>query len=237
MRTLLFRDLGTVEYPGALALQEALLARRQTGELSDVLLVLEHSHVFTLGRGGNDRYLIDPGEIPVYHTSRGGDITYHGPGQIVFYPIVDLRSRQRREVHRYLQGLEAVTVGALSRFGISAQRLPPWTGVWIEKRKIASMGIAVRKGVSWHGIALNVSTNLDYFARIIPCGLSWAQMTSMEKELGRKVSLDDVKEEWVRLFIAQFGYERREKLCPEDILIGLKSERQAAPTTSGLSGF
>ena len=237
MRTLLFRDLGTIDYLSALALQEKLLACRQAGVLGDVLLMLEHAHVFTSGRGGKEQHLLSPGAIPCYRTSRGGDMTYHGPGQIVVYPVIDLRSRLRKSVHAYLRGLEEITMTTLQRFGISARRMPPWSGLWIENRKIASVGIAVRRQVSCHGLALNVSTDLSYFNRIVPCGLTWAQMTSMEKELGKHVSLREVKNAWVHDFVAQFGYEQLEELCPADIQIGLKSQLPAVPTISVSNGF
>ena len=237
MRTLLFRDLGTIDYLSALALQEKLLERRQAGELGDVLLMLEHPHVFTSGRGGKEQHLLSPGAIPCYRTSRGGDMTYHGPGQIVVYPVIDLRSRLRKAVHVYLRGLEEVTITTLQHFGISARRTPPWSGIWIENRKIASVGIAVRRQVSYHGLALNVSTNLSYFNRIVPCGLAWAQMTSMEKELGKQVSLREVKDAWVHNFVTRFGYQKLEGLCPEDIQIGSKSNPPAVPTISASSGF
>jgi lipoate-protein ligase B len=237
MRTLLFKDLGTIDYLSALALQEKLLERRQAGELTDILLVLEHPHVFTLGRAGKEQHLLNPGAIPFYRTSRGGDMTYHGPGQIIVYPIIDLRSRLRKAVHGYLRRLEQVTMRTLQRFGIPARRMPPWSGIWIEKRKIASIGIAVRRRVSYHGLALNVSTNLSYFSRIVPCGLAWAQTTSMEKELGEQISLGEVKEEWVRNFVTQFGYQKLEELCPEDIQIGSKSKLPVVPTISASSGF
>ena len=237
MRTLLFKDLGRTEYPKALALQERLVAQKHEHKLPDILLLVEHPHVFTLGRGGKEKHLLHGGEIPFYRTSRGGDITYHGPGQMVAYPVLDLRSTLRRDVHVFLRRLERTIILTLKAFDISARRNPPWTGVWIGERKIASIGIAVRRGVSYHGLALNVTPDLSYFKRIIPCGLPWAEITSMERELGRGISLAWVKEEFIDHFVRQFGYKELKELCPEDIQIVSKSGPQVVPTTSASSGF
>jgi lipoate-protein ligase B len=237
MRTLLFKDLGTVDYQSALALQEKLVERRQAGQVADLLLLLEHSHVFTLGRAGKEQHLLHQGSVPFVRTTRGGDITYHGPGQMVAYPIMDLRSTLRRAVHAYLQQLEEVTVTTLEKFAIRAHRSPPWTGIWIGNRKIASIGITVRKGVTFHGLALNVSPELDYFKRIIPCGLSWAEVTSMEKELGKIIPLSDVKDEWTRNFVDRLGYTELKTLCPEDIQIGSRSNSPAVPITFASNAF
>ncbi|HWP60041.1 MAG TPA: lipoyl(octanoyl) transferase LipB [Candidatus Acidoferrales bacterium] len=233
MRALLLHDLGVADYGHVLELQERLVEMRQRGDVSDLVLLVEHPHVFTIGRGGNERHLLDQGDIPLFRVTRGGDITYHGPGQMVAYPIIDLRSHLRKAVHRYLRELEESTIATLSDFGMSARRMPPWTGLWIENRKIASIGIRVRKGVTFHGLALNVSTDLAYFERIVPCGLSWAEMTSMEKELGRRVPFSDVKERWARAFAERLGYSELKPLCQEGIPIGLKSDSRVAPTTSG----
>ena len=124
-----------------------------------------------------------PATVPVHRTSRGGDVTYHGPGQLVVYPIVDLRSRLRKDVHRYLHNLEQTTIQTLAEFDLQAGRKPPFTGIWIGNRKIAAIGVAVRRGITLHGLALNVNTDLSFFQRIIPCGLAWAEVTSMEREL------------------------------------------------------
>jgi lipoate-protein ligase B len=197
-----------------------------------MLLLVEHPHVFTIGRGGKQEHLLHRGNIPFHRTSRGGDITYHGPGQIVVYPLIDLRSRLRRDVHVYLRRLEQTAITALKTFGIYATTNPPWTGVWIGHKKIASIGVAVRRGITYHGLALNVSTDLAYFDRIIPCGLPWAEVTSMERELGREIPLAQAKEELTRNFVARFGYRELQELCLEDIPTGSKLEPRAVPTTS-----
>jgi lipoate-protein ligase B len=206
MSTLIFKDLGEVDYRAALALQESLVERKRKEDLPDVLLFVEHRHVLTIGRGGKESNIVDPGEVPVYRTSRGGDATYHGPGQMVVYPILDLKSRLRRDVHRYLRYLEKATIRTLKSFGLEAERNPPWTGIWIGKKKIASIGVAVRRSITYHGLALNVNTDLSYFDRIIPCGLPWAEVTSMARELGAEQDMKSVKERFATNFAVRFGY-------------------------------
>jgi lipoate-protein ligase B len=237
MSTLVFKDLGAIDYRAALSLQESLVERRRIQDLPDIVLFVEHPHVITIGHAGKESNIVNPGEVPVYRTSRGGDATYHGPGQMVVYPILDLKSRLRRDVHRYLRYLEKATIRTLKGFGLEAERNPPWTGIWIGKKKIASIGVAVRRGITYHGLALNVNTDLSYFDRIIPCGLPWAEVTSMEKERAKVLPMERVKETFLGHFVRQFGYEDTKELCHEDTLIGLRSEPQAAPTTSGSSGF
>ncbi|MFQ5540587.1 MAG: lipoyl(octanoyl) transferase LipB [Candidatus Binatia bacterium] len=228
MPTLLYKDLGRLEYLTALSLQQRLLEEKQAGTYMDMLLLVEHPHVFTSGRAGKEKNMLDRGDVPFHIISRGGDITYHGPGQMVAYPLLDLRSTLRRDVHVYLRNLERVLIQTVKLFGISAKSVPPWTGVWIENRKIASIGIAVKKGITYHGMALNVSPDLSYFNRIIPCGLPWALVTSMERELGREIDPRQVKEAFIDCFAKRFQYTELEELCLEDIPTGLKLEPQAA---------
>ena len=237
MNTLLYKDLGQMDYLTALSLQERLVEIKQKGKLPDILLLVEHPHVFTIGRSGRESNLLCPGEVPVYRTGRGGDATYHGPGQMVVYPLLDLRSTLRRDVHRYLRHIEMIAIRTLDGFGLRGERNPPWTGVWIGKRKIASIGVAVRRGISCHGLALNVNTDLTYFDRIIPCGLTWAKITSVQKELGREFPMERVKEEFLHHFVQKFRYAGLKELCHEDIQIGSRSEPRAVPTTSASSGF
>lgn len=232
MRTLLFKDLGEMDYLTALSLQERLVGIKQREELPDVVLLVEHPHVFTTGRSGKESNILTPGEVPVCRTSRGGDATYHGPGQMVVYPLLDLRSTLRKDVHRYLRTIEMVTIRTLEGYCLKAERDPPWTGVWIENRKIASIGVAVRQGITYHGLALNVSTDLTYFRRIIPCGLTWAEITSIQRELGREVPLEQVKGEFLHHFVKRFCYTELKELCHEDIQIGSRSKPRAVPTTS-----
>ncbi len=237
MSTLVFKDLGAMDYSASLSLQEGLIESKRQENFPDILLFVEHPHVITIGRGGNELNVLQPGAVPVFRTSRGGDVTYHGPGQMVVYPIVDLRSKLRKDVHRYLRYLEMATIRTLESFGIGAERNPPWTGIWIGRKKIASIGVAVRRGITYHGLALNVTTDLSYFGRIIPCGLEWAEMTSMQRELSRDLPMNRVKETFLRHFVRQFGYADSKELCQGDIQIGLRSELREVPTTSGSSGF
>lgn len=236
MNTLLFKDLGRIDYPAAWSLQERLAEIKRKDVLPDILLTVEHPHVFTIGRSGAESNLLCPGEVPVYRASRGGDVTYHGPGQMIAYPLLDLRSKLRRDVHRYLRNIEITAIRTLDGFGLRGERKPPWTGVWVGERKIASIGVAVRRGITYHGLALNVNTDLAYFQRIIPCGLAWAQMTSIQREIGEELPMERVKERFLHHFIGEFCYGELKELCREDIRIGLRSDFPAAPVTSASSG-
>jgi lipoate-protein ligase B len=203
---LYYKDLGRMEYLTALAVQEKLVALKQREPSADILLFVEHPHVYTLGRGGDESNVLAPQDVPVHRTNRGGDVTYHGPGQIVVYPIIDLRSKLRKDVHRYVKNLEFSTIRTLEDFGLAATRRPPFTGIWVSDRKIGAIGIAVRRCITFHGLALNVNTDLTYFNRIIPCGLTWAEVTSMAKELGAEQSLSDVRKRFLDHFADVFGY-------------------------------
>ncbi len=225
-----------MDFLATLLLQERLVEVKLREDLSDILLLVEHPSVFTIGRGGKDSNLVCPEEVPVYRTNRGGDVTYHGPGQMVVYPLLDLRSRLRKDVHRYLRNIEMTSMQTINDFGLQGRRRPPWTGVWIGNRKVAAIGVAVRRGITFHGLALNINTDLTYFDRIVPCGLSWAEVTSMEKELGKELSVEQVKQQFVCHFVETFGYSELKELCHEDIQIGSKSEIPAVPTTFASSG-
>ena len=196
---------GRVPYEIALAWQEALVARRLDGG-PDVLLVLEHPPVYTLGRGADARFLgaAAEGDIPVVRVGRGGQVTYHGPGQLVGYPIVGLRDL-RPDVRWYVRGLEEVLISALADLGIAAERRPGLTGVWVGQRKIGSIGVAIRRWVTWHGFALNVAPDVSGFAAITPCGIDGVVMTSVARE-GGPSDIGTVAEVVVRRFVRQFGY-------------------------------
>jgi lipoate-protein ligase B len=188
---LIVQDLGRREYAEVLELQRSLCRQRVAGEIEeDVLLLVEHEPVITLGRGTRpDSLPIRPEEfrrrgIGVFEVERGGDATYHGPGQLVGYPILDLRLH-REDLHWYLRRLEAALIGALDQLGIEAGSNPGLTGVWTRGRKIASIGIHVKQWITFHGFALNVSTDLSYFDLIVPCGIRDVVMTSVATELGR----------------------------------------------------
>jgi lipoyl(octanoyl) transferase len=203
---LYYKDLGRMEYLAALKVQEKLVALKQRQPCGDILLFVEHPPVYTLGRGGDESNVLAPQDVPVQRTNRGGDVTYHGLGQLVIYPIVDLRSKLRKDVHRYVKNLEFSAILTLEDFGLAAIRRPPFTGMWISDRKIGAIGIAVRRCVTFHGLALNVNTDLTYFDRIIPCGLTWADTTSMARELGTEQSIERVRESFLRHFAEIFGY-------------------------------
>jgi lipoate-protein ligase B len=204
---LLYKDLGRMDYLAALTLQEQLVTRKQRSSSADVLLLVEHPHVFTLGRGGKELNVLAPGEVPVYRTGRGGDVTYHGPGQLVVYPIIDLRSKLRKDVHRYVRNLESAAIATLRDFGLTATRRPPFTGIWIGDSKIAAIGVAVRRCITFHGLALNVNPDLNYFKRIVPCGLAWAEVTSMQRELGVEQNMAALKRRFLLNFSEIFGYD------------------------------
>lgn len=205
---------GRVEYERALAWQEALVVRRVAGG-ADTLLLLEHPPVYTLGRGADPRHLgrAAGGDVPVVRAHRGGEVTYHGPGQLVGYPILGLR-QLRPDVRWYLRTLEAVLIAALADLGIAAGRRDGLTGVWVGARKIASIGVALRRWVSWHGFALNVAADLRGFDAITPCGLAGVQMTSVAREGGPDEVAAVVPVVLAR-FISVFGYAGWCPLEPE----------------------
>jgi lipoyl(octanoyl) transferase len=196
---------GRVPYDVALAWQEALVARRLDGG-PDALLVLEHPPVYTLGRGADARFLgvAADGDVPVVRVGRGGQVTYHGPGQLVGYPILGLRDL-RPDVRWYVRGLEEVLIDALADLAIAAVRRPGLTGVWVGPRKIGSIGVAIRRWVTWHGFALNVAPDVSGFAAITPCGIDGVVMTSVARE-GGPSDLETVAEVVERRFVQHFGY-------------------------------
>ncbi|MBL9213121.1 MAG: lipoyl(octanoyl) transferase LipB [Opitutaceae bacterium] len=193
-------DWGRTEYAAALAQQAALVERRIAGEIGDTLVFTEHDPVFTLGmRAGAEAHLLWDADrltregIATARTNRGGDITYHGPGQVVGYPILSLD--RRRDLHAYLRWLEDVLIGAVGQLGVTAGRRDGKTGIWVGDRKVAAIGVAVRRWVTYHGFALNVNPDLTHFQGIVPCGISADEgtVTSLEAELGRELALDEVK--------------------------------------------
>jgi lipoyl(octanoyl) transferase len=200
---------GRVPYQSALGLQERLLAERRSGS-GDVLLLLEHPPVITLGRGARREHLLLDAEelarggVELAEISRGGDVTWHGPGQLVGYPICDLQPLGR-DLHLFLRLLEELLIDTLAAFGIQGERQEGKTGVWVAGAKIASIGVGVRRWISWHGFALNVSGDLAGFAAIVPCGLSGVTMTSLEKLLGRVLPLAEVEEQVIHSFAKIFA--------------------------------
>jgi lipoate-protein ligase B len=212
-RELRVHHLGRVGYARALALQEEIVQRKlgAAGESEDHLLLLEHEPVYTLGRGARAEDLLGADarlDVPVFRVGRGGGATYHGPGQLVAYPILSLAAHGR-DVHRYVRQLEQVIVGVLERYRIAAARRAGLTGVWVAERKIASIGIGVRRWVTWHGIALNVSPDLAYFRAIVPCAMPEVTMTSIARETGAAPPLAEVERAFADRFRAIFGFEPR----------------------------
>ena len=195
MHNCCLRQLGRIDYASALQLQKQLAADRKQGLVPDHLLLLEHPHVITLGRNGHMENLLADDDIlaragiSFYPTDRGGDVTYHGPGQLVGYPILDLRD-WKRDVGAYVRAVEETIIATLAEYGIEAGRIPKLTGVWVGERKIAAIGVHLSRWVTSHGFALNVSTDLSYFQYIVPCGLT-KPVTSMAA-LGVRASLEEV---------------------------------------------
>ena len=185
-------DLGLRDYGEVLGLQRKLVELRVRKLIPDTLLIVEHPHVFTVGKAVSGEIPNQVDGVPVFRIERGGQWTYHGPGQLVGYPILDLNLR-RRDIHGFLRAIEETIILSLRDFGINGGR-GKQTGVWIDERKIASIGAAIRNWTSFHGFALNVNTNLDYFQKISPCGFHWSTMTSMKAELRHQVSLSLVRE-------------------------------------------
>jgi len=212
---LVVRDLGLCTYAAALALQEELVARKVAGSDDDYLLLLEHEPVYTLGRGADAQDLRGADEllgVPMFRVGRGGGVTFHGPGQLVAYPIITL-PHAGRDVHRYVRTLEDVLIDVCGNFGIAAQRRSGQTGVWVGAAKIASIGVGVRRWTTFHGVALNVSTDLRFFDHIVSCRMPDVRMTSIARECGRAPSMDDVRAAFVRHFRAAFGYATMRQEC------------------------
>jgi len=206
-RRLDVRRLGRVPYADALALQQSLVEERRAGSIGDTLLLLEHPHVLTLGvRGDGGRAhilatadVLAARDIDVLETGRGGDITYHGPGQLVGYPIIDLNPG-RRDVHRYVRDLETVLIRTAADYGVQAGRVEGLTGVWVGDDKLAAIGVRIARWITSHGFALNVTTNLDHFKLIVPCGIADRGVTSLERLLGRPVEMADVENRIIEHF-------------------------------------
>ncbi|MGI8820962.1 MAG: lipoyl(octanoyl) transferase LipB [Chthoniobacterales bacterium] len=196
------RWLGRISYGDALALQDEMVARRRVDHsLGDELLLLEHEPVYTIGRTPDRSSLRDAAQLPhpLFPINRGGQATYHGPGQLVGYPVIDLR-QHAPDLHRYLRWIEEVLIELLAGYEISAQTRAGLTGVWVEDRKIASIGVGVRQWITMHGFALNVSGDLSAFDQIVPCGIANVSMTSIEKESDRSWTVEQVAERAGELF-------------------------------------
>lgn len=202
---------GRLPYRTGLALQEDFLQSRLPTD-KDLLILLEHPPTITLGRSSDQKNLLSnpqqlqQSKIEVFPVARGGDATYHGPGQVVGYPLIDLTLRGK-DLHRYLRDLEEVLIRCLSRWEINAEREPEKTGVWVDGCKIASIGVGVRRWISWHGFALNFRNDLDGFKHIVPCGLQNVRMTSMEQLLGKAPERHNVEDAIISSFSEVFNSE------------------------------
>ncbi|MGD1102384.1 MAG: lipoyl(octanoyl) transferase LipB [Terriglobia bacterium] len=207
-------QLGFVDYAAALELQKEKVGQRKAGAIPDTLLLLEHPHVYTLGRNARRENMLVSAEwlasrgAQVFQIDRGGDVTYHGPGQLVGYPILDL-TQHRRDVSWYMRSLEEVFIRTARDFGIEAERSPGAAGVWVGNDKLTAMGVHLSRWVTSHGFAMNVNTDLSYFEWIIPCGLPGKGVTSLAKLLGRAVKMEEVAERVVEHFGVVFGLEVR----------------------------
>lgn len=206
--------LGRIEYGAAFALQEQLVAARGKGLIADTLLLLEHDPVITLGRGAKKEHVVaskavlEMQGVALHETGRGGDVTYHGPGQLVGYPILDLNP-DRRDVRKYVHNLEEVMIRVVGRYGLVAGRIAGLNGTWIEDRKIGAVGVRIQRWITLHGFALNVSTNLSAFDLIVPCGIKDKRVTSLREELGeeRAPAMGEVERVAVEVFAEVFGAE------------------------------
>lgn len=202
-------DLGLMTYNTALAFQKELVEKRVAGEITDHLILVEHPPVVTLGRLGEPGDLLQPENffkaegVEICHVERGGKTTFHGPGQLVAYPIIKL---QNQDLHIYVRTLLETAAAILKEYGLNPNLKEGEPGIWVNGRKIASVGVAVKKWVTYHGIALNVNTDVVPFSWIVPCGKPLEVVTSMKKELGRSIALDRIKELFVTGFMKNFGY-------------------------------
>ncbi len=223
MRELFYCDLGFIDYKVAWDLQKSTFELRHNKKLPDIIFLLEHPHTYTLGKTADKKHLIGSDDflsgnkISVYDIDRGGDITYHGPGQIVGYPIIDLNEWQN-DTHKYLRALEEVIIRTCSYYNIIGTRVPKYTGVWIEDRKIAAIGIKVSRWITMHGFAFNINTDLSLFSGIIPCGISDKEVTSLQKETGRKMDIQEVKSLLVKNFKEVFSYDVLTSFPKEELI-------------------
>lgn len=223
MRKLVYCDLDSIDYKEAWDLQKAIHKLRVENKVDDVLFLLEHPSTYTLGKTadkenliGDDKYLSDK-NISVYDIDRGGDITYHGPGQIVGYPIINL-SNWQQDTHKYLRAIEELIIQTCAEYGLNGSRVDKYTGVWIEDRKICAIGIKVSRWITMHGFAFNINTDLSLFNGIIPCGITDKAVTSLNSELKKEISLNEVKEKIIHHFSNIFNYDQIEIISRKDIL-------------------
>jgi lipoyl(octanoyl) transferase len=222
MKELLYCSPGLVDYKEAWDLQKMVFELRYQGKIPDLLFLLEHPHTYTLGKTADKNHLVgsqnylNENKISVYDIDRGGDITYHGPGQIVGYPIINLND-WHKDTHKYLRALEEVIIKTLAFYGIRAERNEKYTGVWIGEKKIAAIGIKVSRWITMHGFAFNINTDLALFNGIIPCGIGDKDVTSLQSESGESKDMNEVQEKVLENFINEFGYDGIKKVSVDEI--------------------
>ena len=211
MLPLQIRRLGLVPYADGLELQRQLVEERKADRIPDTLLLLQHPHVLTIGvkKDGRDHILASPDRltslgVEVFETGRGGDVTYHGPGQLVGYPIINL-DPDRRDVHQYVRDLEEVMIRVCADYGLEAGRVKGFSGAWIKDEKIGAIGVRISRWITSHGFAFNVATDIDFFNLIVPCGISDRGVTSLSSKLGRAPSMAEVEDRFVAHFAAVFA--------------------------------
>lgn len=222
MKQLFVVNIGRTKYAEAWELQKKIFSARLEQRINDVLLLTEHEPVFTLGKGADENHLLAKDDelidkkIDMFWIDRGGDVTFHGPGQIVGYPILDL-NQHYLDIHRYLRDLEEMVIRTLNDYGIVGGREKEFTGVWVKNEKIAALGVKVSKWITMHGFAFNVSTDLSFFERIIPCGIFHKGVTTLQNVLGRTVEIEDVHQHLVKHFSNIFSLEVKQ-ITKEELL-------------------
>lgn len=222
-KTLTYCDLGFIDYKEAWDLQQEIHSKRVSSNVEDYLFLLEHPNTYTLGKTAHKENLVGSqdylkqNQISVYDIDRGGDITYHGPGQIVGYPIIDLNNWYK-DTHKYLRALEEVIIKTCSEYGLHCERNPKYTGVWLGDKKIAAIGIKISRWITMHGFAFNVNTDLNFFNGIIPCGIQDKSVTSLKQELKREISIQEVKEKLLKNFTGLFEYTSVIPINKENVL-------------------
>lgn len=222
-KKLIYSDLGLIDYAKAWNLQKEVFEKRVSGNTDDTFFMLEHPNTYTLGKTADKNNLISNKDylekegISVFEIDRGGDITYHGPGQIVGYPIIDLKN-WKQDTHLYLRNIEETIIKVCNYYGLNAGRKEKYTGVWIGERKICAIGVKISRWVTMHGFAFNINTNLNLFNGIIPCGIKDKEVTSLERELGKRFDINEVKEKILEVFINQFNYDEFSTVKSEEYL-------------------
>ena len=205
MRKIDILNLGVKPYKEVWDLQKELVKKRRNSQINDTLILVEHEPVYTLGKNADENHILQhsPQDVKTYHTERGGDVTFHGPGQLVGYPILDLHN-YKKSISWYMRSLEQLIIDTLTEYGITAERKVGLTGVWVGDEKIAALGVRVTRWVTMHGFALNVTPDLNYYSGIIPCGIFEYGVTSMARLLTDEVTVDSVKQVLIGKFMNQF---------------------------------